>query len=191
MQQLISKHVFSLVLSVTIIFTSIFLSSCSVKPPKNVEAIKNFELERYLGTWYEVARLDHSFERGMTDVTAQYSMREDGGVRVINKGYLVDKERWKEAEGKAYFVEDEKTGFLKVSFFGPFYGAYVIFRLDSVNYQYALVSGPNEEYLWLLARTPNLNKRTKEHLVDFAKSRGFDTSKLIYVTHTNQQSSVE
>lgn len=191
MQQLISKHVFSLVLSVTIIFTSIFLSSCSVKPPKNVEAIKNFELERYLGTWYEVARLDHSFERGMTDVTAQYSMREDGGVRVINKGYLVDKERWKEAEGKAYFVEDEKTGFLKVSFFGPFYGAYVIFRLDSVNYQYALVSGPNEEYLWLLARTPSLNKRTKEHLVDFAKSRGFDTSKLIYVTHTNQQSSVE
>ena len=191
MQQLISKHVFSLALSVTILFTSAILSSCSVKPPNNVEAIKNFELERYLGTWYEVARLDHSFERGMTDVTAQYSMREDGGVRVINKGYLVDKERWKEAEGKAYFVEDEKTGFLKVSFFGPFYGAYVIFRLDSVNYQYALVSGPDEEYLWLLARTPNLNKRTKEHLVDFAKSRGFDTSKLIYVTHTNQQSSVE
>ena len=148
MKQGLSTPVFSLVLRVIMMCMLTNVSSCSVTLPKNVEAVKNFELERYLGKWYEIARLDHSFERGMTDVTAQYSMREDGGVRVINTGYHVEQERWKEAEGRAYFVEDEKTGFLKVSFFGPFYGAYVIFRLDSVNYQYALVSGPNEEYLW-------------------------------------------
>jgi len=159
---------------------------CSVKIPKGLEPVENFELERYLGKWYELARLDHSFERGMTDVTAEYSMRKDGGVKVLNRGYKLDKKKWVDAEGKAYFVKDESTGFLKVSFWGPFYGAYVIFRLDSENYNYALVSGPDKKYLWLLSRTPTLSEATKDHLVSFAKSRGFETDGLYYVTHNRR-----
>lgn len=162
------------------------LWGCSVKVPRGLEPVENFELERYLGRWYEVARLDHSFERGMTDVTAEYSMRKDGGVKVLNRGYKLDKKKWVDAEGKAYFVKDEKTGFLKVSFWGPFYGAYVIFRLDSENYNYALVSGPDKKYLWLLSRTPTLSKATKAHLVSFAKSHGFETDDLYYVTHNRR-----
>ena len=122
------------------------LSACTGMPEK-VEPVDNFELDRYLGTWYEIARLDHSFERGLTNVTAEYSLRDDGGVKVVNRGYDPEAGEWKEADGKAYFVEDQNTGYLKVSFFGPFYGSYVIADLDQEDYQYALVSGPDTSYL--------------------------------------------
>ncbi len=106
---------------------SIVLTGC-LGMPKDVTPVKNFELNRYLGTWYEIARLDHSFERGLSDVSATYSLRGDGGVKVINRGFSVEEEQWQEAEGKAYFVENDDTGYLKVSFFGPFYGSYVVFE---------------------------------------------------------------
>ena len=122
--------------------------------PENVKPVDNFKLEKYLGKWYEIARLDHSFERGLSRVTADYSLRPDGGVKVINRGYSAKDNKWKEAVGKAYFVKGPDQGFLKVSFFGPFYGSYVVFALDHENYQYALVSGPDKSYLWLLARSP-------------------------------------
>ena len=122
-------------------------------------------LQRYLGKWYEVARLDHSFERGMNQVTADYSMREDGGVKVLNQGYLVEDDEWKSAEGKAYFVESEDTGYLKVSFFGPFYGSYVVFELDKQDYQYAFISGPNHDYLWFLSRTPEVSEELKQDFI--------------------------
>ncbi|MFA0071671.1 lipocalin family protein, partial [Vibrio breoganii] len=108
------------------------------------------------GTWYEVARLDHSFERGLSNISAEYSLRDDGGVKVVNRGYSLEKGEWNEAEGKAYFVEESDQGYLKVSFFGPFYGAYVVFELDKEGYQYAFVSGPDTDYLWLLSRTPEV-----------------------------------
>ena len=111
--------------------------------PANVKPVENFKLERYLGKWYEIARLDHSFERGLTRVTAEYSLWDDGGVRVMNRGYFAIENRWKEAEGKAYFVRGSDQGYLKVSFFGPFYGAYIVFELDHKNYQYSLVCGPD------------------------------------------------
>ena len=95
------------------------LSACA-GIPEGIEPVDNFELEPYLGTWYEIARLDHSFQRGMSNVTANYSLREDGGVAVLNRGYRVGKGEWDEAEGKAYFVGDPGIGQLKVSFFGPF-----------------------------------------------------------------------
>ena len=113
----------------------LWLLSACVSRPDNVQPVHDFQLQRYLGTWYEIARLDHRFERGMQAVTARYSLREDGGVDVINRGYIPAKSRWKQAHGKAYFVEDSQQGFLKVSFFGPFYGAYVIFELDQQDYQ--------------------------------------------------------
>ena len=117
---------------------------------------------------HEVARLDHSFERGLSHVTADYSMRKDGGLRVLNRGYSEKKKEWKTAEGKAYFVKGTDEGYLKVSFFGPFYGSYVIFQLDEENYQFAIISGPNKSYLWILARTPELNPELKQNLISRA-----------------------
>ena len=160
----------------------LLLSGCT-GAPDGVEPVKNFELDRYLGKWYEIARLDHSFERGLSRVTAEYTLRNDGGVKVINRGYSAEKEKWKEAEGKAYFVSDPNTGHLKVSFFGPFYGAYVVFELDQENYQYALVSGPDRSYLWFLARSQIIEQALQDKLVAKAATLGFDTSKLIYVEH--------
>jgi len=91
-----------------------------VSVPENIRPVDNFSLERYLGKWYEIARLDHSFKHGLTFVNAEYSLRPDGGVRVINKGYSQKEKKWKEIEGRGYFVDRKDVGFLKVSFFGPF-----------------------------------------------------------------------
>ncbi len=148
--------------------------------PEGVEPVKGFELDRYLGRWYEIARLDHSFERGMDFVTAEYSLREDGGVRVMNSGRSGGLGETSEAEGRAYFVEDEGTGYLKVSFFGPFFGSYVIFDLDD-DYQHAFVAGNNTEYLWLLARTPQVTDEVMERFLSQSSALGFDTQSLIYV----------
>ena len=109
-----------------------------VRYPDTVVPVKDFDVSRYLGTWYEIARLDHSFERGLEKVTAEYSLREDGGVEVINRGYSRDKQQWKEAVGKAYFVRDRSEGYLKVSFFGPFYGAYVVFEVEQRGHFFAV-----------------------------------------------------
>ncbi len=161
---------------------AVLLTGC-VKKPDNVVPVTNFDAARYVGTWYEIARLDHSFERGLNNVTAQYSKRDDGGIKVINRGYNTQKSEWKEAEGKAYFVEKPDVGYLKVSFFGPAYGAYIVFDLDQQNYRHAMISGPDTSYLWILSRTPTMDEATKKRLVDKAQSLGFDTSKLIYVQH--------
>ena len=118
-----------------ILLLMLVLAGC-VGIPEDVRPVDNFEVERYLGRWYEIARLDHSFEHGLSRVTADYSMRRDGGVRVINRGYSELNDNWEEAEGKAYFVKTSDIGYLKVSFFGPFYGAYIVFELDHQSYQY-------------------------------------------------------
>ena len=156
------------------------LTGC-VAVPDDLQPVSGFQPERYLGTWYEIARLDHSFERGMSRVTAEYRKRDDGGLDVINRGYLADSKTWKEASGKAYFFDGLDKGYLKVSFFGPFYGSYVVFKLDAKDYRYALVSGPDRSYLWLLARSPTLDAATRDRLVARAQAAGFDTSKLIFV----------
>ena len=158
----------------------LFLAGCTGIPAK-VLPVDNFKLDKYLGKWYEIARLDHSFERGLTQVTADYSLRDDGGVRVVNRGYSVKKHAWKEVEGKAYFVNGPNQGYLKVSFFGPFYGSYIVFELDQENYQYSLVCGPDKSYLWILARTPGINKDLEEVLIAKAAGLGFDTSQLIFL----------
>ena len=160
----------------------LFLSGCT-GVPAGVTTVDGFDLQRYLGRWYEIARLDHRFERGMSHVTANYSMLPDGGIEVVNRGFDMDKQDWKEAEGKAYPVGDPKIGELKVSFFGPFYGGYNIFELDKDNYQYAMVAGPDTGYLWILARSPNLNESVLSSLVGKAETLGFPTENLIYVDH--------
>jgi len=164
----------------TIILLALVLTACT-GTPKGVEPVSGFELDRYLGKWYEIARLDHSFERGLTSVTADYSLRDDGHVKVINRGYNQEKNQWKEAEGKAKFVNDPDTAQLKVSFFGPFYGSYIVFGLDKQDYQYAFVAGPNHGYLWLLARTPQVDEAIIERFINEASQRGFNTDELIFV----------
>nr|WP_303649880.1 lipocalin family protein [Desulfobotulus pelophilus] len=149
--------------------------------PESVQPVTGFELNRYLGKWYEIARLDHSFEKGLTHVTAEYDLRKDGGLRVRNRGFLASENRWKEAEGKAYFVGSHSEGYLKVSFFGPFYGSYVVFGLDHENYQYAFVSGPKTNYLWLLSRTPTVEPEILKEFITMSKKGGFDTEALIFV----------
>ncbi len=158
------------------------LSAC-LGMPEGVRPVTGFELQPYLGTWYEIARLDHRFERGLENVSAHYSLRDDGGVRVINRGYSRTEQRWQQAEGKAYFVGAPDEGHLKVSFFGPFYGSYVVFELDREHYQYAFVSGYDHHYLWLLARTPTVEPALLARFVARATSLGFDTRQLILVAH--------
>jgi apolipoprotein D and lipocalin family protein len=160
--------------------SALFMLNCAGMPD-GVRPVENFELDRYLGTWYEIARLDHSFERGLSRVTAEYGMRDDGGVRVLNRGYSAKNGKWKEAVGKAYFVEAPDRGHLKVSFFGPFYGSYIVFELDRENYRYALISGPKKSYLWILAREPKIDETVKKKLLARAAAAGFETEKLIFV----------
>ncbi|QGU89155.1 lipocalin family protein [Erwinia sorbitola] len=157
--------------------------ACSTTPPQGVTPISGFNAERYLGSWYEIARLDHRFERGLDHVTATYSKRDDGGLKVVNRGFNTRKQRWQESIGKAYFTGPADQAALKVSFFGPFYGGYNVIALDS-NYQHALVCGPNRDYLWILSRTPQLDAGIKAELLAKARSAGFAVDQLIWV---NQQ----
>lgn len=164
----------------TLLLLSLLLGACTGLP-EGVKPVQPFETSRYLGTWYEIARLDHSFERGLEQVSARYSLREDGGIRVLNRGYSPAEQQWKEAEGKAYLMAGADQGYLKVSFFGPFYGAYGIFALDQQDYQYAFVSGYSTDYLWLLARTPTVSPELIERFKAEAAARGFATEQLIMV----------
>ncbi len=148
--------------------------------PKGTEPVTGFELDRYLGEWYEIARLDHSFERGLDCVTADYRLRSDGGVRVLNRGVKLDEGEVSEAEGRAYFIGEESVGRLKVSFFGPFYGGYNVLALDD-DYQWSLVAGPDRSYLWILARTPTLPEATYRELVERAERMAFPVEELIEV----------
>ncbi len=156
----------------------LLVTGCEEKKPEKVAPVENFKLTEYLGTWYEIARLEHRFERGMEAISATYSMREDGGVKVLNKGYKTQEKEWSEAEGKAYFVKDPDKGFLKVSFFGPFYGSYIV--MDTDYETYTMISGPDLSYFWILSRKPTLDETTLNRLLAQAKEAGFDTSKLIY-----------
>jgi len=166
-----------------LIVLSLIAGCSSVAVPEGIVTVDGFDLNRYLGKWYEIARLDHSFERGLSRVSAEYSLREDGSVKVINRGFKAEKNKWNEIEGKAYFTGDPQRGELKVSFFGPFYGAYNIIELDKDGYGYSLVCGPDRSYLWILARQPVLERRNLQMLVNKADSLGFDTSRLIFVEH--------
>ena len=165
-----------------LLITPLVLAAC-LGMPAGVEPVEDFELDRYLGKWYEIARLDHSFERGMDRVTAEYSLKEDGTVKVLNRGFLTKKDVWKEAEGKARFVKEEDKGYLKVSFFGPFYGSYVIFELDKTDYEYAFISGPDTSYLWLLARKPVVSPDVMDRFMAHAEELGFELDELILVEH--------
>jgi apolipoprotein D and lipocalin family protein len=163
------------------ILAAALLAGCA-QVPDGVEPVRGFDAERYLGKWYEIARLDHRFERGMDNVTATYAARDDGGIDVLNRGYLRDKGEWQEARGRARFVESRDRGMLQVSFFGPFYGGYNVVDLDP-GYQVSLVAGPSRQYLWILARQPDPPRDAIDRAVRRAAALGFDTNALIWVRH--------
>jgi len=162
---------------------SVMAGAGCVGPPSGIKPVEGFDLNRYLGKWYEIARLDHRFERGMTNVSAIYTKREDDGIAVVNRGFVPKTGEWKTVEGKARFVEDPRKGSLKVSFFGPFYGGYHVLALDRESYQYAMVCGPNRSYLWILARQRTLSAPTLDRLTEKARELGFAVDELIYVVH--------
>ena len=159
------------------------LAGCSTAPPKGAAVVSPFDAQRYMGEWFEIARLDHRFERGLSRVTAQYALQPDGSVRVVNRGYDAAKGKWNEAEGRAVFTGDPNTASLKVSFFGPFYGGYHVVALDE-QYRWSMVMGSDTDYLWILAREPQLPADVRERLVQKAASLGVNTRELIWVDHT-------
>lgn len=163
---------------------ALLLASCTVGPPGDLKVIQNFELERYQGIWFEIARLDHRFERGLSQVSAEYRIQADNTMQVINRGFDEDSGEWEQAVGKARFIDATDQGALKVSFFGPFYGAYNIVALDQKNYQWVMVTGPSYDYLWILARQPALEAVIYNQLLEIAAGAGFAVNELIVVSHT-------
>jgi apolipoprotein D and lipocalin family protein len=153
--------------------------------PKGIEPVTDFELGRYLGTWYEIVRLDHSFERNLENVTAAYTVRDDGAVTVQNRGYNVRKQRWESVEGRARFAGASDLAHLEVSFFGPFYASYIVFDLDD-DYRYALVTGASRSWFWILAREPVVDPVRLDALLARAASQGFDLSSAIKVRHAER-----
>ena len=171
--------------TITYLFILIWpLLTCNSRPDMHIDntPVKNFELSRYLGTWYEIARYPHSFEKNLVGVTATYSMREDGKIKVVNSGYeLTLTGKFKTITGKAKVADDPATGHLKVSFFLFFYGDYRIIELDTADYKYAIVGSRSDKYLWILSRTPVLPKETVDMLLEKIKAKGYSVDKLIWV----------
>ncbi|GGE13219.1 lipocalin family protein [Sphingobacterium cellulitidis] len=162
-----------------VLFT--YLNSCA-SIPKGAGGVKNFEIDRYLGTWYEIARFDFSFEKDLDNVSAQYSLNKDGHVMVFNSGYNYKKGKWEKAIGLAKFRGNKDIAELKVSFFGPIYSGYNVIALDE-NYRYAMVTGKNLKYLWILSRTKHIPDEIKTSFLNSAQRIGYDTSKLIWLKH--------
>ncbi|MFI3257727.1 MAG: lipocalin family protein [Spirochaetales bacterium] len=155
-----------------------FLACAGV--PDEVAVVKNFNLQSYMGPWYEIARFDHKFEKNLSNVTATYTITDNGFVQVENSGYNTEKEKWTTTVGKARLRHSATEGALEVSFFGPFYADYNILALDD-EYKYALVGGSTDKYLWILSRTPTIPDDIKQHYLNLAKNLGYDTSKLDWI----------
>ncbi|WP_288790687.1 lipocalin family protein [uncultured Enterobacter sp.] len=170
------------ILPVLAAVTAAFLvvACSSPTPPPGVTVVSNFDAQRFLGTWYEIARMDHKFERGLEKVTATYSAMDDGGIQVVNRGYNPDRQMWQQTVGQAYFTGAPNRAAMKISFFGPFYGGYNVIALDR-EYRHALVCGPDRNYLWILSRTPTITAEMKQQMLDVATRQGFDVTKLIWV----------
>lgn len=160
-----------------------FLFSCSKTNSQMIDqtTVKELDLNRYLGTWYEIARFPHSFEKDLVGVTATYSMRDDGKIKVVNEGYknTLDGEQSK-AIGKAKIPDKAEPGKLKVSFFWFFYGDYYVLELDA-DYQYVMLGSSSDKYFWILSRTPKLAPDVYEMLLEKARKRGYNLESLYKV----------
>lgn len=157
------------------------LSSCS-SIPKNARAVENFNADRYLGSWYEIARFNYRFEKNLDNVAARYSSKNSLEIKVVNSGYNFKKEKWTSTTGTAKFAKDKSIGELKVTFFKPFYAGYNVVAIDK-DYKYALVAGRNLSYLWILSREKTMPEEIKNQYLEKAKEIGYDVSKLVWVKH--------
>jgi len=182
------RHQYKLLGCIAVLLTGAYFISSCVGLPEGIEPVQNFEKQRYLEKWYEIARLDHRFERGLSEVTATYSAREDGGIKVVNRGYDKAEKKWREVEGKVFFVSDASVGHLKVSFFGPFYGSYVVFELDEENYEYAYITSYNRDFLWFLSRKPVVSDDEKKKFTEKAEKLGFQIDELVFVEQGDKKS---
>ena len=164
------------------LFITIIFISCGMKKTVNTETVKGLELDRYLGKWYEIARFPNRFEKELVGVTANYSMRDDGKIEVLNEGRKGDLNgELKQAKGKAKVPDMSNPAALKVSFFLFFYADYYVMELDMENYQWALVGSSTDDYLWILSRTPEMDSKIYNNILEKAKVRGYDVSKLYLV----------
>ena len=163
------------------VITIAALSSCR-SIPKGAVAVKPFDSKKYLGKWYEIARFDFRFEKNLNNTTANYSLNNDGTIKVVNKGFNFKTNEWKESVGKAKFVSAPDEAKLKVSFFGPFYSGYNVLAIDPA-YEYALIAGKNLDYLWLLSRKTIMPQKIKDDYLAIAKDLGYDINKLVWVQH--------
>ena len=170
----------ALITSAAAIAGSVLLLKSQPSIPKGVHPIKSFDVQKYLGKWYEIARMELLFERNLINVTAHYSENPNGTIKVVNRGYEPYKKIWKEAVGKAKFREDAHTAALKVSFFGPFYSGYNVIAIDP-DYQFALVIGGKLDYMWILSREKQIPENIKRDYLAKAEKVGYDTSQLIWV----------
>ena len=177
------KKITKIVIPVSLgILSLLIFNSCSVGIPDGATAVQNFAAKKYLGKWYEIARFDFRFEKNLNNVTAEYSMKENGHIKVDNRGYDYLKKEWKQSTGEARFVGNENVARLKVSFFKPVWAGYNVIDLDE-NYKYALVAGNSLEYLWILSREKTIPEDIKQRFLEKAKSGGYNISNLIWVKH--------
>lgn len=165
-----------------LLITSFFMIYSCTTIPKGATAVTPFNKEKYLGKWYEIARLDFKFERNLNNTTAEYSLRKDGKIKIDNKGYNTKTKQWKQAIGKAKFVGDDNVAKLKVSFFGPFYAGYNVAAIHA-EYKYALVFGKNTDYMWILSRETTIPEEVKNNYLKIAQEVGYNTEDLIWVEH--------
>ncbi len=176
-----NKRFYKLIIPVSLGIAGILIySSCGVRIPRGAQAVSDFDLEKYLGKWYEIARLDHRFEKHMEQNTAEYALKENGTIKVYNKGYDILKQEWRSVTGEARPAGEPAAGRLKVSFFKPFWSAYNIIDIDD-NYRYTLVAGKNLKYLWILSRDTTIPDNFKDRFLKKAKQLGYDTDALIWV----------
>ena len=168
-----------LALGAAALLSLLALSACATRIPQGIEPV-SFDVDRYAGHWYEVARIDHRFEKGLVRTSATYSRNSNGTLRVLNRGFDAKRQQWKESEGKAHFVGDPRQAALKVSFFGPFYGGYNVVALDP-QYRWAMVIGSSLDYFWILSRTPTLPDEVKDRLMDQARALGVDEERVLWV----------
>lgn len=172
----------SVTAALALVLVVLTLAGCATTPPAGLSAVTGFQPERYLGTWYEIARYDHRFERGLTHVSATYTKGADGRIQVLNRGYDTGAGRWQEIRGTARLQSaDGGTGSLLVTFFPPFEAGYHVIALDQAGYRWAVVAGPNRDYLWLLSRTPRISAATRATLLRAVTGAGYDLEKLIDV----------
>jgi apolipoprotein D and lipocalin family protein len=174
-----NKYITPVLIGAGIVF---LLYSCGSTIPKNAKAVNNFDKAKYLGKWYEIARLDFKYEKGLNNVTAEYSLNDNGTIKVDNRGYNVIKDKWEQSIGKAKFVKKDNIGMLKVSFFGPFYAGYNVVAIDD-DYKYALVIGESLKYMWILSRETTIPASIHAAYVKKAQEIGYDTTKLVWVNH--------